>query len=393
MRSLTARRDGLCSRWAKLTILAIGLAIFPVNAAAQSEEQKLECSNMMDQSKTAAINKQWQEVVDTGQRLMSKCTGSGYPDIKSTYLMSIGLGLIKLERYEDAIPVLHHCVSLDPDFVSCWFQLGAASAGLGKIADARACFRKVIEIGAIDEFHAKAIRNTKIVLAELDRKYPEGSIPPKASSGAMEQVQHSYGTGFFVSNVGHILTNDHVVKDCKTLTSRDGKPLQLVGRDTRNDLALLKAEAVPPTVAVFRSGPPPKIGDSVIVFGFPLPEMLSSGGNVTTGVLSATSGLRDDLRFVQISAPVQPGNSGGPLLDSSGHIIGVVVAKLNALKVVRITGDVPQNVNFAVHWTAVRAFLDEQGIPYRKDGSQRPISTHDVAAVASQMSVALDCSE
>ena len=152
-----------------------------------------------------------------------------------------------------------------------------------------------------------------------------------------------------VSNQGHIITNNHVVAGCKTLATRDGKPLQILSRNPTSDLALLQANFTPSSVAVFRTGPTAKLGDSVVAFGFPLPGLLSSEGNVSTGILSATSGLQNDVRFVQISAPVQPGNSGGPLFDSSGHVIGVVVAKLDAVRVAQITGDVPQNVNFAVH--------------------------------------------
>jgi S1-C subfamily serine protease len=107
---------------------------------------------------------------------------------------------------------------------------------------------------------------------------------------------------------------------------------RIYGRESglRADLALLKADP-PSSIATFRGGPAPKLGDSVLAFGFPLPGLLSSEGNVSTGILSAMSGLRNDVRFVQISTPVQPGNSGGPLLDSSGHVIGIVVAKLDAL--------------------------------------------------------------
>jgi len=203
--------------------------------------------------------------------------------------------------------------------------------------------------------------------------------------------EHSYGSGFFVSDHGHILTNNHVIAGCDSITTRDGKPVRIVDADPRRDLALLKAEVTPRTVATFRSGAPPKVGDSVLVFGFPLQGLLSSEGNVTTGVLSATSGLQDDVRFVQITAPVQPGNSGGPLLDSSGHVIGVIVSTLDVLKVASVIGNVPQNVNFAVHWAAVRAFLDKQAVPYRKETSQRVLSTREVAALASDMSVPLDC--
>ena len=158
-----------------------------------------------------------------------------------------------------------------------------------------------------------------------------------------------------------------------------------------HDLALLKADFTPTTVAIVRASPSPKVGDSVVAFGFPLPGILSSEGNVSTGIVSATSGLQDDVRFIQISAPVQPGNSGGPLFDSAGHVIGVVVAKLDALQVARVTGDVPQNVNFAVHWSEVQAFLDGEGIQYRKESSQRDTSTRNIAVTASQISVAIDC--
>ena len=214
----------------------------------------------------------------------------------------------------------------------------------------------------------------------------ENTSPPK-------QPEHSYGSGFFITDRGHILTNNHVVAGCESIRTRDGKPVHIIDTDTRRDLALLKAEVAPRTVATFRSGTPPKIGDSVVVFGFPLQGLLSSEGNVTTGILSATSGLQDDIRFVQITAPVQPGNSGGPLLDSSGHVIGVIVSTLDVLKVASVTGNVAQNVNFAVHWAAVRAFLDKQAVPYRKEDSERVLSTREVAALASDMSVALDCYE
>jgi hypothetical protein len=144
-------------------------------------------------------------------------------------------------------------------------------------------------------------------------------------------------------------------------------------------------------LAVFRTGPAPKLGDAVVAFGFPLPGLLSSEGNVSTGIVSAMSGLGNDVRFIQISAPVQPGNSGGPLFDSSGHVIGVVVAKLDAVRVAELTGDIPQNVNFAVRWSEVRAFLDEAGVPYQQETSQHASTTGSIAEVASRIAVPIEC--
>jgi S1-C subfamily serine protease len=86
---------------------------------------------------------------------------------------------------------------------------------------------------------------------------------------------------------------------------------------------------------------------------------------VTTGIISSLAGLHNDTRFLQISAPVQPGNSGRPLHDSSGNIVGVVSAKLDALRMVKATGDIPQNINFAIKTGALRDFLDNSAVPYQ----------------------------
>jgi S1-C subfamily serine protease len=204
-------------------------------------------------------------------------------------------------------------------------------------------------------------------------------------------TQHSFGTGFFVSSDGEMLTNNHVVAGCRNLTIKGGLPVQVISRNPASDLALVKANVKPEQIAVFRSGPAPRIGDTVVTFGYPLQGILSSEGNVATGIISATTGLQNDIRFVQISAPVQPGNSGGPVFDTSGHVIGVVVAKLDALRVAQFTGDVPQNVNFAVHWSEVRALLDDQGIRYKKLPSLQAIGTRSIAQTGEEISVTLDC--
>jgi hypothetical protein len=81
------------------------------------------------------------------------------------------------------------------------------------------------------------------------------------------------------------------------------------------------------------------------------------------------------------------------LFDSSGHVIGVVVAKLDAVKIAQATGDIPQNVNFAVQWSAVRAFLDEAGVPYQKEASQRATPTRNIAAAAERIAVTIECTE
>jgi hypothetical protein len=349
--------------------------------------------------------------LESSRQAMTYCSGINDQRGQVFMLYAIGEALTELKQADDAVPVLQRCVAIKPDFALCWELLGKASEQLGRIVDAKGFYKKTIETGGFDELNAMSVKSAKLSLFMLE--HPGGDLmcapgmlglkyklakcraylDAAPSEAGNTVASHSFGTGFFVSNQRYILTNNHVVAGCKNLATGDGKPLQVLSRNTRSDLALLKANFTPSSVAVFRTGPAPKLGDAVVAFGFPLPGILSSEGNVSTGVLSATSGIQNDVRFVQISAPVQPGNSGGPLFDSSGHVIGVVVAKLDALEVARATGDVPQNVNFAVHWSEVRAFLDEEGIHYRKEPSQRDMSTRNIAATATQIAVTIDCTQ
>lgn len=113
---------------------------------------------------------------------------------------------------------------------------------------------------------------------------------------------------------------------------------------------------------------------------------------MTTGVVSSLSGLLNDTRYLQISAAVQPGNSGGPLLDTSGNVVGAVAAKLNALKVVKATGDLPENINFAIKTGVVRDFLDNSAVPYQTADSLEERKTADIAAGARGYTMLISCS-
>jgi S1-C subfamily serine protease len=143
---------------------------------------------------------------------------------------------------------------------------------------------------------------------------------------------------------------------------------------------------------VFRDGTP-RLGDSVVVYGFPLVNVLASQGNLTTGSISALAGLGNDSRMLQISAPVQPGNSGGPLLDSYGTVVGVVVMKLNARMVQETTGDLPQNVNFAIKGSVAREFLAAQGVVPLTGLPVTTMSNADVGDVGRSLSLLVECTK
>jgi S1-C subfamily serine protease len=320
-----------------------------------------------------------------------ECTDLDHDKTRPQRLEEIGHLLTNLDQAEDAIPILRRCMELDPDFAPCPMQMGVAFLDLGRKPEAKEAFKKTVEIGGFSEWNAHAIKNAKDYLGMMNQEERDrGQVPVNEEA---KPTQHSFGTGFFVSSDGEILTNNHVVAGCRNLTTKGGLPVQVISRNPASDLALVKAEIKPDQIAVFRGGTSPRVGDTVVTFGFPLPGVLSSEGNVSTGILSATTGLQNDIRFVQISAPVQPGNSGGPVFDTSGHVVGVVVAKLDALRVAQFTGDVPQNVNFAVHWSEVRVLLDEQGVRYKKLPSQQAISTRAIAKIGAEVSVTLDCTQ
>ncbi len=214
-------------------------------------------------------------------------------------------------------------------------------------------------------------------------------LKPRREDGAGS----SSGTGFFVSRDGHVLTNHHVVKDCATydvsLAGGPRTPASVAARDTVNDLALLRTSLKPEALPAFSLRP--RIGESVYAFGFPLVGVLSTSGNFTIGNVTATAGLADDTRHLQISTPVQVGNSGGPLLDQFGNVAGVVVSKLNVLAAAKVTGDVVQNVNFAIKSAIVTNFLDANGVAPNENRAGQTLDPAAIAEAARAYTVLVTC--
>jgi S1-C subfamily serine protease len=205
----------------------------------------------------------------------------------------------------------------------------------------------------------------------------------------------SSGSGVVIGAHGEILTNAHVVENCTQITVRsssgDSTAAPLIARDEKNDLAVVRSKLPLSSVAIFRDRGPLRAGDVVIVLGYPLSGLLATSANLSVGNVSALAGLGDDSRYLQISAPVQPGNSGGPLLDASGHLVGIVTAKLDAALVARFTGDIPQNVNFALKAEVARTFLDSNGIAYQTARSDQQLSPADVGEIARPFTVQIQC--
>ena len=237
--------------------------------------------------------------------------------------------------------------------------------------------------------HDRAIADYNKAI-EIDPKFDEAHRNRGNANTDKAPIEKRFrGSGFFVSHDGLVLTNAHVVENCRQTTVRSPDNVgqgSILARDTQNDLALLASGLKPIRVATLRTSA--KLGEEVVVFGYPLSGLLASSGNVTTGIVSALAGLRDDSRLLQISAPIQPGNSGGPVLDRRGDVIGVVVSRFTMT-----SKDAVQNVSFAIKNTGAISFLDAQAVAYSKavEGAP-PLPTEDLAERAKAFTVQIECS-
>jgi TPR repeat protein len=270
-----------------------------------------------------------------------------------------------------------------------WFNISAAHPE-NALSPAAAYMREDVAKRMSSAQIAEAQRLTREWKPSQTTK--SAAAPGSPSNGGLEKALA--GTAFFVSKQGHLLTNRHVVLNCQQVRLAGGdKPLKVLPQDEANDLALLQMTGKPKAVAVFRAANDLRQGESIAAYGYPLLGALAAGGNLSPGVVSALAGLGNNTSQIQITAPVQQGNSGGPVLDGKGQVVGVVVQKLDAVKVAKLTGDVPQNVNFAVNASTTRAFLDSNQVQYKTGGwwniGQKDLA--DIAEDARTYTVVVEC--
>jgi S1-C subfamily serine protease len=202
----------------------------------------------------------------------------------------------------------------------------------------------------------------------------------------------STGTGFLVSQDGNVITNRHVVSGCSTLVAvntNHREPLSVVAIDRNADLALLKMGFSSPAFASIGNTPSVRPGESVTVVGFPLWGILGSDAVISVGNVSSLTGPGDDRQLLQITAPIQPGSSGSPVLASNGEVVGVVVGKLHLKTVPEAV--VPENVNFAIKAAAVCSFLQANGIRCSTGSAAQKLDSASVAERARGFTVAVEC--
>jgi uncharacterized protein len=195
--------------------------------------------------------------------------------------------------------------------------------------------------------------------------------PPPRSGGG------STGSGFIIDTAGNVLTNNHVVDRCSGIQVRvaNGAPVAatLIANDKTGDLAVLKPAGILGE-PVFLRDKAARQGEHIMVAGFPLAGLLTSDMSVNEGIVSALSGFADNAHQIQISAPIQSGNSGGPVFDTEGAVIGVVQSAVNATQL-GMAGAIAQNANFAIKVSSVREFLDAKAIPYQSGNGGKSSGT------------------
>ena len=259
-----------------------------------------------------------------------------------------------------------------------WYLLAAAQGG-NSAKHNKEIVRKRMSSEQIAEAQRRAstfrVRKASVG-AESERGLEQGEMEPRGN-----------GTGFFITSNGYLLTNYHVVEDAgeiKVQTSQGALPAKLVNADPANDIAVLKVRGrfLALSIAASRKV---KLGDSVFTVGFPNITLQGMKPKLTKGNINSLAGIRDNPRYFQISVPIQPGNSGGPLVNEKGNVIGVVVSSLSDLATLETTGTFPQNVNYAVKSSFVLAALEaipQVGVNLKEPvvGGNRPF--RDVAAEA-----------
>jgi S1-C subfamily serine protease len=183
-----------------------------------------------------------------------------------------------------------------------------------------------------------------------DTSSSDASTTPPNQKPQESLTSKSTGSGVFVSRSGLILTADHVVRGAKKIEviTRDGQTIsaRVESSSKSLDIAFLKVAYESKVYFPIKSSVPTP-GARVFTVGFPVPGVLGQEPKVSEGIISSVSGIKDDASFMQISIPIQPGNSGGPVITEKGELVGVVSSTAAVSAFLKRTGTLPQNVNWA----------------------------------------------
>jgi S1-C subfamily serine protease len=260
-----------------------------------------------------------------------------------------------------------------------WLSGETCGSGYGKGIDAQGHGFHLAYGGSPQR--AEAI--VREALLELAGRPP---LPSPSASPSAAPAAVSTGTAFFASWEGLLVTNHHVLGEARRVHVKldDGDLLEakVVATDRANDLAVLQVDAIREPLPI-PADPTLVKGQEVLTLGYPLVALQGQEAKATFGRVNALSGYQGDVRFAQIDVPIQPGNSGGPLLDRRGHVVGVVTSMLHPLATMQAAGVVPQNVNYAIKSEHARVLLERTR---DRDGVALTLESGDSAAPERELS-------
>ena len=221
------------------------------------------------------------------------------------------------------------------------------------------------ELGT-DEFKQCIYDKEKERIAKLEKAKPKKVEVVKAENLNPDLIAIGSGSGFFINNQGYALTNNHVVEICEQMVATlDGRQIlfRVIATDKVNDIAIIAMDKRNQNyLKINEEGA--KLGENVIAVGYPLSGQLSDSVKITRGVVSSLSGIENNTGQIQIDAALQPGNSGGPIINEQGELVGIASAGLNKLLMAKKEKYIPENVNFAVATPIIVNLLKNKKIKY-----------------------------
>jgi S1-C subfamily serine protease len=293
-----------------------------------------------------------------------------------------------VKNYKNKVPILVKNLPTisDTDFISFAARAAGTYSYVNKLGDDRTI--RVYDVGRIcdrSEIPLSVLSGQKAFDVLVGRRPQMADVVASLPDSKDLRVS---GSGFFISEDGYLITNAHVVRNARSVkvkTSTDVFPAEVVRVDERDDFALLKVSGTFPALSI--STNEAGLGDAVFTIGFPDIVLQGTQPKFTDGKISSLTGLMDDPAEYQISVPVQPGNSGGPLVDLHGNVQGVIVARLDDSAALLAAGSLPQNVNYAVKGRLLRNFLGP--LTQIKLAANKPVDAGTSAVEAVQKSVAI----
>lgn len=226
------------------------------------------------------------------------------------------------------------------------------------------------------------------LLVELQRAFRNSPNPIDLSN--YELI--GSGSGFLVDNDGHVVTNFHVVDECSLVTVGKRIPANIVKADRVNDVAILNINNIDNILPLSIAKNDIQLGEEVFVAGFPM-NMIIENLNFTSGSISSEVGFGQNINQFQFTAPIQPGNSGGPIFNSYGGVVGIAVSSASTKELEELLGSNIQNINYGIKASTFKSLLNQTEVLFKEGNANWFSNQKNVASTAKTGTVLVQCWE